>query len=319
MSEIARREADRQARRVPWKRLLEARRQYVEWNAFSLWVRAIAETEREVPLWLAKILEGRCPGLLGSTARSESALSERKALVCQRLAEWIEENILREAKDEGWLRAVTYYGVRDPDFARDCAYWQHCVKHWERQRPSVYPSFDEWRSASEQCCDEILDADEMRDDRRRIIKVSRSVGTKRFAQAAADYMEWEAFTYWIRSLLEADIDFPSGVSRELQRRCPGFLEHDKDLRRTLTLQDYTERWKALLKWGEDRFFAEARKQGWLDALVSHARAHPRSARTVDYWVFHWDAHWSDCPSGTYPSFQEWRQAADDYIVTSRKE
>ena len=38
-SEMARREADRQARRIPWERLLKARHQYVEWNAFSLWVR----------------------------------------------------------------------------------------------------------------------------------------------------------------------------------------------------------------------------------------------------------------------------------------
>jgi len=319
VSETARREADRQARRVPWKRLLEARHLYVEWNAFSLWFRAVAETEGQVPAWLAQTLEVRCPGLLGSSTRSDSTQSEQNTLVCRRLPEWIEDNILKQAKEEQWLQAVTYYAVRDPDLARDCAYWHHCMKQWERQRPSAYPSFEEWRSASQQCCDEILDAFEMRDDRRQIIKLSRSIGPKRFADAADDYMEWEAFTYWMRSLLEADIEFPAGVKRELQCRCPGFLEHDKELRRTLALQDYTQRWKALLEWGENRFFVEARTQGWFDALVSHARAHPRSARTVDYWVFYWDAHWSDCPPGTYPSYEEWRQAADDYIVPSGNE
>jgi hypothetical protein len=75
-----------------------------------------------------------------------------------------------------------------------------------------------------------------------------------------------------------------------------------------------ERWKALLEWGEERFFPEAQRGGWFNTVVYYARAHPRSARTVDYWVFHWDTYWSTQPLRTYPSFELWRQAADTYVV-----
>src|SRR5439155_1324236 len=260
--------------------------------------------------WLAKILEERCPGLLGVESGRHQADPEADGpLLRCRLLEWIEDNVLRAAKGEGWLRAVTFYAVRDPVYARDCAYWQHCERDWKRQRPSSYASFEEWRRASEQCGDEVLDAFEMREDKRQIIKASRALGPERLAETVGQYMEWEAYTYWLRSLLEADIDLPETVSRELERRCPGFLECDQELRGTLSPQDYTRRWKALLEWGENRFFAKAKREGWFDALVFHARAHPRSARTVDYWVFYWDEHWSTLPARTYPSFQEWRRAA----------
>jgi ClpP class serine protease len=54
--------------------------------------------------------------------------------------------------------------------------------------------------------------------------------------------------------------------------------------------------------------------GLVDAVVYEARAHPQSVRTVDYWVFYWDDHWSSGPLEAYPSFQEWRCAADDFVI-----
>jgi len=314
VSEMARREADRQARRIPWQRLLEARQQYVEWNAFSLWARAIAEAEGEVPTWLAKVLEEHCPGLLESERTSE--ITHRDPPLYRRILEWFESNVFAQAKGEGWLRAVTFYAIRDPAFVRDCAYSQHCEVQWKRQRPSAYPPFEEWRRASARLADEALDAFEMKEDKRQIIKVSRMVGPERFAAAVAEYMEWEAFTYWLRSLLESDAKFPDAVVRELQRRCPGFLECDEELRNTLSPEDYTRRWKALLEWGENRFFSTMRQEGWFDVVVYEARAHPRSVRTVDYWVFYWAEHWSSHPSEAYPSFQEWRRAADNFVIGS---
>jgi len=318
-SEMARREADRQARRIHWKLLLHARHQYVEWNAFSLWVHTIAEVERKVPDWLSRIIVERCPGLVGSDRLNLEAGPGVGVRVDRRIREWIAESVLAESKQGGWLRAVTFYAVRDLAYARDWAYAQWCAKQWKHQPPASYPSFEEWRSASESCGDEVLDACELREEKRRMIKVSRSVGTERLETAVAEYMEWEAFTYWLRSLLEADTRFPETVTREIERRCPGFLEADTELRGTLAPESYTQRWKALLKWGEERFFAEPRKDGWFNAVVYRARAHPRSARTVDYWVFYWDEHWSSYPLDGYPSFESWRREADNYIVRTTNE
>jgi hypothetical protein len=310
--EMARREADRQARRIPWQRLLEARQQYIEWNAFSLWARAIAEAEGCAPAWLKKVVEERCPGLLGSDRSSE--ITHQDPLLYRRILEWFETNVLAQAKEEGWLRAVTFHAVRDPECVRDWAYWQHSEAQWKRQRPSAYPSFEEWRRSSEQCADQVLDALEMKEDKRQIIKAVRVAGPGRLEAAVAQFMEWEAFTYWLRSLLESDAKFPDAVAKELQRRCPGFLECDEELRNTLPPEGYTKRWKALLEWGENSFFSNIQKEGWFEAVAYKARAHPRSVRTVDYWVFYWDEHWSSGSLDGYPSFQEWRRAADDSVV-----
>ena len=317
VSEMARREADRQARRIPWQRLLKARQQYVEWNAFSLWARAVAEAEGCAPAWLVKVLDERCPGLSGSDRTSE--IRDQDPLLYRRVLDWFETNVLVQAKEEGWLRAVTFYAVRDPAFVRDCAYSHYWEVQWKRQRPSAYPPFEEWRRASERCADEVLDAFEMKEDKRQIIKVSRMVGPERFAAAVAQYMEWEVFTYWLRSLLESDGKLPDGIAKELQRRCPGFLECDEELRNTLSPEDYTKRWKALLEWGENRFFSKMQQEGWFDEVVYEARAHPRSVRIVDFWVFYWDEHWSSRPLEVYPSFQEWRCAADGFVVGAGSE
>jgi len=309
---MARREADRHARRIPWQRLLKARQQYVECNAFSLWAHAIAEAEGCAPAWLVKVLEERCPGLSGSDRTSETTHQDPR--LNRRILEWFESNVLVQAKEEGWLRAVTFYAVRDPVYVRDCAYSHYCEVQRKRQRPSAYPPFEEWRRASERCADEVLDAFEMKEDKRQIIKASRMVGPERYAAAVAQYMEWEVFTYWLRSLLESDAKLPGAAVKELKRRCPGFLERDEVLRNARSPEDYTRRWKALLEWGENRFFSEMQQEGWFDAVVYEARAHPRSVRIVDYWVFYWDEHWSSGPLEAYPSFQEWRCATDDFVI-----
>lgn len=169
MSVMARREAERQARRVPWELLQEARKQYIEWNAFSLWVRAIKEAEGEIPDWLAKVVEDCRPGLLEDENAQSKAYPDENLDVLPQHLKRVEGKILDHARQEGWLRAVTFYAVREPVFLRDLAYSEYCVHEWKRKRPSPYPSFEEWRRASEQCSDDVLDAFEMREDKRRIV------------------------------------------------------------------------------------------------------------------------------------------------------
>ena len=72
------------------------------------------------------------------------------------------------------------------------------AREWKWRR--LRPSFEEWRRASEQCDDEVLGAFPMTEDRRRIIKTIRAIGPERLTQATDEYMGWEAFPYWLRSL-----------------------------------------------------------------------------------------------------------------------
>ena len=39
--------------------------------------------------------------------------------------------------------------------------------------------------------------------------------------------------------------------------------------------------------------------------------HPRHARVIDYW-HDWEAEWEKHPSSEYPSFAQWKNAADSY-------
>jgi hypothetical protein len=55
---LAREGADEQARRIPWRRLLDTRTQYIDWQEFYLWARSILEVEGQIPNWLVDILKG---------------------------------------------------------------------------------------------------------------------------------------------------------------------------------------------------------------------------------------------------------------------
>jgi hypothetical protein len=96
----------------------------------------------------------------------------------------------------------------------------------ELSKPAAYPSFRNWLKASEQCDDQTCDEYEMREERRRLIKLSRRVSPPALRNAVARYLEWEVFAYWARTALEKGPRLPVSVKREVNRRCPGFLRTD---------------------------------------------------------------------------------------------
>src|SRR5260370_4540018 len=67
---IARRRARRQLMQVPWDRFHKAYEEYIRWQAFVLWARAVVESEGCAPPWLKTILRKRCPGFTEEVARS---------------------------------------------------------------------------------------------------------------------------------------------------------------------------------------------------------------------------------------------------------
>src|SRR2546427_2036811 len=116
----AKREADRQARKVPWPLLLESTKKYIEWEAFTLWVRAIEEAERQAPGWLCRAVEVRCPGIV----------IQKGERLWKRLDKWKQETIFAKPIREGWMRAISFYAVRNLAYARIWAYWEYCERLW---------------------------------------------------------------------------------------------------------------------------------------------------------------------------------------------
>jgi hypothetical protein len=280
---IARRRAFKELMRVPWNRFHEAYRDYLRWEAFAFWVRAIVEAEGCAPPWLTAIIKERCAGFL----ENDTPVNESRPLA-HRLDEWIHNHIFGCAKQEGWLDAVIFYAVRNPLSEGSWAHWEHCEKAWKSKRTIAYPEFEEWWRTAQNC------------------EVCADVIASSLADVVDKYVDWQAFLFWLRPIMDGNKQLSSQVVAELERRCPGFVE--------LSAKHKFNRqgWNSLRKYIQDHFFSAPKTNGWFACVLKHARSHPRHVRTLEYSEG-WNRVWSRNPSLSYPSFAEWRQAADDYI------
>jgi hypothetical protein len=274
--------ASRQVMRVPWNRFRQAHDEYVRWEAFALWVRAIVDVDGCVPPSVVAVLKKRCADFI-----EQAAHLHPPELVALRLHEWIHNHVFTYAKQEGWLDALHFYGVRDPRCEAAWAHWEPCTQEWKRNRLRVYPAFETWWRAAQ--------------DR----ELFQEVSADRVLDVVETYVDWMAFVQWLRPLLGSDVKPASQVVRELRRRCPDFL--------TVSLDEGPNRqdWRSLTSYIEERFFPEVKKEGWLDYVREKACHHPRNVRALAYgerWM-------NDCsvnPALLYPRFSRWRYAADNF-------
>jgi hypothetical protein len=317
VAEMVRHDAEREAVRIPWRRLYVARKEYVEWDAFTLWVRAIEHTEGILPDWVVKTVARRCPGFFKFAARKKVDHSKGAPSLWDHLHRWIHERAFAAPWREGWMHAVGYYAVRDLACRRNEDYWEYCEREWARSKPAIYPSFREWLKASEQCSDEVLDEYELRDEKRRLIKLMRLVTARRLPHTVKRYVEWVVFAFWTRTALEDEFPLPTTVERELKRRCPGFLEAETVARATSPGEETFCRFDRLLEWIDNHEFAKAKKEGWYDVIRYQARLHPRHSRVTYYW-HDWEAERIKYRTARYPAFKEWPGAADRYTVSVKR-
>ena len=307
---MARQMAEREAARIPWPQLQEARENFVAWEAFAFWVRGIEEAEGHRPQCLAPAVEKRCPGFLQFVTERRGQHEDGLPFFWEHLEEWIQERIFGKAWQEGWMNAVGYYAARDLASLRNHAYWDYCERQWNRTKPAGYPSFGEWLKASENCPDRVLDDYGMRQEKRRLIKLSRRVGPRALRNALMRYLNWEVFAYWARTAIEAGPPLPVSVEREVNRRCPGFLEADAAHDAKPEGEPHS-RFYRLLVWIGEHEFGQAQKQGWYEVLLYQVELHARHARVIDYW-HDWESgrtkeHWD-----RYPPFSQWQHSADTY-------
>jgi len=306
LQRLARERADDQARRIPWPRLLHARNEYIDWQEFYLWVRSILEVEGRIPDWLVDILDERCPGLL-EREKAPTAKSANEKPLALRLEDWIDEHIFGFAKNEGWFNAITYYAVRDPRYQRAEVCWSGCVEKWKKNKQLRYPTFEEWKGMASQCDD----AARLVAWERRARAASKLAAPGRLAEAVSQYIDWEAFAYWARPALEYSSPLPPEVRDELVSRCPGFLG-EVESGCGHEARTASDGWHQLMSWITDRFFQNARADGWFDAVLIQVRSHPRAIRTMEY-ADHCDEVWGAHLPIPYPSFEDWRRDADAYV------
>ena len=302
--------AESEAARISWPKLLKARELYVKWQAFLLWVRAIEETEGSFPDCLVETIVKRCPGFRQFVEAQNVSGPRNFSSLWSCLEQWINERIFAKPGREGWMDAVGYYAVRDLAALRDEAYWYYCASQWKRSKPAVYPTFQEWRKASENCRDEALDTFETTEELRELLKLSTRVGPRRLSRWVERYVEWQVFAYWMRQALGMPGPLPNTVRRSLGQRCPGFLVEDAALGKH-EKSAHSRHFNALFRWIEEREFSRPHKEGWLPVVLYQARLHPRYQRVGEYWRDSQRLR-SKHPRSPYPNFQQWKAAADGY-------
>lgn len=279
---------------VPSDRFHKAYEEYIRWQAFALWARAVVEWEGCAPSWLKAILRKRCPGFTEEVARSN-----KPELLSPQLLPWIHNQVFEFAKEEGWLDALVFYGFRDTRSQGYWAYWEHCENEWRKRRPASSPTFVQWRRSALNW------------------KLQRDVGYAVVAKAVEKFIDFEALVYWLRPLYRgAKVQLPPHVALELRQESPSLLEFVR--RETLAAdEDKSRSWQRLFNWGKDHVLSQAKKEGWLKSVLRQASIHPCHVRMRIYSAF-WSRSRADNPVSPHPSFGEWRRAAESYVRTSQK-
>src|SRR5207245_5545021 len=103
VGQTARLTAEKEAARIPWPQLHEAREKHVDWEAFVLWVRAIEDAEGIFPEWLGEVVDKRCRGFSKFVERQRPEHSDVPPVFWRHLERWINERIFGQVWLEGWM------------------------------------------------------------------------------------------------------------------------------------------------------------------------------------------------------------------------
>jgi hypothetical protein len=143
--------------------------------------------------------------------------------------------------------------------------------------------------------------------RERADEEARRIPWQRLYEVRNQYIDWQEFNFWARSILEVEQRIVDWLAEILQNRCPGFLETEKALTpkaaktRPLVLR--------LEDWIEDHVFGLAKQEGYFFAISYYAIRDPRYQRAEVCWSECVD-RWSKLRPVRYPSFEEWTALAE---------
>jgi len=133
---------------VPPDRLAQTIAEFIEWRAFSYWIRLIVETQGFVSDPMTAILQERCPGFLEYAAAYANEHPREPEFLWLRFLEWTDENLFQVSMVEGWRHALGYDATRDPRMDQLRSHWKQCRRAWKLQPPASFPDFESWREAA---------------------------------------------------------------------------------------------------------------------------------------------------------------------------
>jgi len=293
-----------QAKRVPWKRLAEAAEEYTDWQVFTLWLRAVVEAARSIPAMVEQEMDSRTPRLLGRVRRDVEAAVKNGdgagARIWQDVSRWVETSIFVVAKRAGWLDAVRYYSSMSLRSMKAWSHWENTDKHWCAAPPKHFPKYAQWQS-------EVADVAQLSNPNstaQRVLDAVRGISDAEWSKLLNGFSSLITFSLWMELVLDIEGPTSALVSKELVDRYSGF-----SLSRTLTSKAVV---RALNDWALDHALAIADQKQMLAALSFHVSCHPAYPAMRTYALHCHDVWPVECPD-RLPSFEEWRQAADEYF------
>jgi hypothetical protein len=126
-------------------------------------------------------------------------------------------------------------------------------------------------------------------------------------EARNQYLEWQEFYLWSRSIIESEHDVPDWLAKKLNELCPGFLESENQY--LATHSNESSRTPIRLgQWIDDQIFHFAQQGGWFLAITFYAVRESRYRKASAYWSQSVQK-WTKSRPVQYPSFEQWLQDA----------
>lgn len=142
--------------------------------------------------------------------------------------------------------------------------------------------------------------------RERADNQARRIPWQRLLEVRNQFIDWQEFYLWVRSILEVEERIPDWLTEILNNRCPGFL----DLQKQLAPKTAKEKpvYLRLENWIDDQVFGFAKRGGWFNAITFYAVREPRYQRAQVCWSESVE-QWKKARPARYPSFEEWKLTA----------
>ncbi len=142
--------------------------------------------------------------------------------------------------------------------------------------------------------------------RERAEEQARRIPWQRLHEVRNQYIDWQEFHLWARSIVETEKGIPDSLAKVLEERCPGFLDAERALspkaRKTRPLALRLE------DWIEDHVFGLDKQEGSFFASTYYAVRDPRYQRAEVCWS-ECTEKWKQAKPIQYPSFEEWKGMA----------
>ena len=149
----------------------------------------------------------------------------------------------------------------------------------------------------------------------RAAEEARRIPWQVLLEARNQYLDWQEFYYWARSIMESEDGIPDVLVKKLDELCPGFVADEKEYvaKRPKEASLAPVR---LGQWIDERIFGFAEQGGWLSAITFYAVREPRYQKASACWSESVQ-QWQRARPIQDPAFDDWRRGAAECDETAR--